>query len=149
MENIKRWKRPQYYIGADWPEYYVFLGQHRDSGSVTRSNFIAGLNAIGGESETVLIIRENHFAVGWVEWIAIHESDTKALTEADEILGALEDYPVVSEEHLSELEFNEACKYWEQCSIKERIHYCDKADISIFSARKPDMPIEVLDFIRY
>jgi len=31
---------------------------------------------LGGESETVFVVSENHFLVGRVEWIAIHESDT-------------------------------------------------------------------------
>lgn len=33
------------------------------------------LRELGGESETVRVVRESHWAVGWVEWIAIHESD--------------------------------------------------------------------------
>ena len=31
LKAIKRWERPSDYMGADWPEYFVFLGQHRDT----------------------------------------------------------------------------------------------------------------------
>jgi len=50
-------------------------------------------------------------AVGWVEWIAIHESDAAALAIANKISDALEDYPVVNEDHWSQLEWDEACDY--------------------------------------
>jgi hypothetical protein len=59
MTKLTRWKTPDSYFGAEWPEYYVFLSQHRDSDALTRSNFICGLEAIGGgASETVHVVRE-------------------------------------------------------------------------------------------
>ena len=140
LKAIKRWERPSDYFGADWPEYFVFLGQHRDSDSVQRSNFIVGLEALGGESETVIVVRERHWAVGWVEWIGIHESDEARITEADGMLCALSDYPVLSDDHLSELEWNEAADYWERMSVRDRMEYCQRADISCFAARRDYLP---------
>jgi len=105
------WTYPDSYAGATWYDYYVFLGQHRDSDSLTRSNFICGLEAlekilsIDFDSEGV--ISENHWAVGWVEWIAIHKDNFEALEIADEIAKSLEDYPVVNEDHWSNLETDE------------------------------------------
>lgn len=142
MNTLKLWSRPDSYWGAEWPDYYVFLGQHRDSGTVDRSNFEAGLEAIGGTSETVIVVCESHWAVGWVEWIAIHESDAKALQEADEIAAALKGYPVVDENHLSELEFNEACDYWERCSVRERVDLLKDTGVSMFAARRDEMPYD-------
>jgi hypothetical protein len=141
-ENLRRWSLPDSYMGASWPEYFVFLAQHRDSDTLTRSNFLAGLAAIGGESDTVQIIREGHWAVGWLEWIAIHESDAKALREADEIAGALTDYPVVSDEHFSELEWSEACEYWERLSVRERAEFIrdSRCGASVFAARRDELP---------
>lgn len=140
LKALKRWTLPDSYGGAHWPEYFVFLAQHRDSDSLTRSNFICGLEAIGGESETVILVREGHWAVGWVEWIAIHESDITALQNADGIACALEDYPVVNEDHWSELEWNEAAEYWERMSVRERAEYCERAGVSIFAARRDYFP---------
>ena len=123
-ENLSLWERPDHYAGPDWPDYYVFLGQHRDSDTLERSNFTSALAAIGGETETVKVIRERHWAVGWVEWIAIHKTDSQALEEADEISGALHDYPVVDDEHFSELEYDEAQHVWQTCyDRQERLQY--------------------------
>lgn len=112
--NLKLWTMPDHYFGAVWPATYsAGVGQSRDSNALERSNFACMLSALGGESETVTVVRESHWAVGWVEWIAIHQDDEKALRIADEIRGALDDYPIVDESHLSELEWNEAADYWE------------------------------------
>lgn len=146
-QHLKRWKLPSSYFGAEWPEYYVFLSQHRDSDSLTRSNFICGLKAIGGESETVQVVRESHWAVGWVEWIAIHQDDEQALREADAIAEKLEDYPVVNEDHWSELEWNEAQDYWASMSVRDRLELCEKAGVSIFAARRDYIPQDDTGYI--
>lgn len=122
--HLKRWELPRNYVGAQWPDYFVFLGRTRDSDCTTNCNFTEGLKRLGGESDTVLVIRESHWAVGWVEWIGIHESDAKALASADEIAGRLEDYPIVDEDALSEAEMEEANLVWRDCyNTKERFAY--------------------------
>lgn len=122
--HIKRWTMPSHYAGEVWPDYYSSsVGQSRDSSCLERSNFTCMLEALGGETETVRVIREGHWAVGWVEWIAIHESDHGALAIADDIAGSLEDYPVVDEDHWSELEFNEMLDFWAGMSTRERADY--------------------------
>ena len=140
FKRLKGWQMPDSYFGTEWPEYYVFLFQNRDSDSLTRSNFMCALEAIGGESDTVQVVRESHWAVGWVEWIAIHQSDETALEKAESILDDLKSYPVVNEDHWSNLEYEEACEYWERMSVRDRAEYCKRADISIFSARHPYLP---------
>ncbi len=128
-ETLNRWQHIPNYAGQHWPEYYHFLGRHRDSDALARANFDAGLKAIGGETKTplVLIVRENHWAVGWVEWIAIHESASEALRIADGIKTALKDYPVVSEDLFSEYEQTEADETWRNCfRPQERIEYIRK-----------------------
>lgn len=114
--TITRWERPDHYMGAEWPEYYSSgVGQHRDSDALTRSNFEIMLKALGGESDTVIVVSEGHWAVGWVEWIAIHESDTKALEIADELAASLTDYPVLDEDHFTMVESEEANEVWTNC----------------------------------
>ena len=125
--NLKRWTMPDNYFGETWPNYYSSgVGQSRDSGALERSNFACMRSALGGESDTVVIVRESHWAVGWVEWIAIHQDDDKALEIADEIAAALEDYPVIDESDFSERELEEANEVWKQCGDKERIKYVRK-----------------------
>lgn len=122
LEHLKPWTRPSHYIGAEWLDYYsAGIGQSRDSYALERSNFTCMLKSLGGESETVIVIRESHWAVGWVEWIAIHESDRAALETADRLKGDLEDYPVLSEEHLSDLEWSTAADYWDSLSPREKV----------------------------
>lgn len=140
IKSITRWTLPDSYYGAEWPEYFVFLSQSRDSDALTRSNFEYGLRALGGESDTVRIVREGHWAVSWIEWIAIHESNTEAVLAADEMLCALSDYPVLDESHFSELEYFEAENNWQQMPIKWRVELCQKAGISVFSARHDFIP---------
>ena len=144
-KHLERWSRPESWgqLVDDWfytRACFQFMGQNRDSDALERSNFTCALALLGGESDTVKVIREGHWAVGWIEWIAIHESDESALRIAEDIACGLEDYPVVNEDHWSELEFEEACEYWEQMSVAERSHYCRQANISIFAARRDYLP---------
>jgi hypothetical protein len=122
--HLKLWTMPDHYAGAVWPGYYSSgVGQSRDSDALERSNFACMLKALGGESDTVIVVREGHWAVGWVEWIAIHQDDGRALRIADDIKAALEDYPVVDEDHFSDLEYNEMLDHWESLSTRDRADY--------------------------
>ena len=72
-----------------------------------RANFQAMIKALGGESETVIINRSGHWAVGWVESILIHESDLKALKVANEIMESFQDYPIIDVDTLFEVDQEE------------------------------------------
>lgn len=123
-EHIKRWTLPKNYFGEVWPDYYsAGVGQSRDSDSLEESNFATMLAALGGESETVVVVRESHWVIGWVEWIAIHESDETALAEADRLADQLKDYPVLDEEDWSEREWNAAADYWDSMSPRGKVQY--------------------------
>jgi len=104
-KNLKKWALPRDYMGADWPEMYVFLGRTRDSDNLDNSNFETALTELGGESDTVKVICENHWAVGWVEWIGINESDDTVLQLADEMKDRLSDYPILNEDDYSQREW--------------------------------------------
>lgn len=125
FRHIKRWEMPPNYCGCEWPEYFsAGVGQYRDSDCLARSNFRIMLARLGGESETVRVVREGHWAVGWIEWIAIHEADSEALREADRACEEMEGYPVLSDDDFSELEREEADSVWANCySPGERLAY--------------------------
>ena len=146
-KHLKKWTHPDNYIGEDWPEWFVFLGQHRDSDALTRSNFECGLARLGGESETVQVIRERHWAVGWVEWIGIHESAADKLRTAETLLEKLEGYPVLDDEHFSDLEWKEAGQAWAGLSVRERVDLCREAGASIFAARREWPPADDSGYI--
>jgi hypothetical protein len=122
--NIKRWTHPKHYFGATWEGYYsAGVGRSRDSDALEESNFQAMLSLLGGESDTVIVVSESHWAVGWVEWIAVHESDTAALQAADEAMGRLADYPVLDEDAFSDLEWNRAADYWDSMTPRDKVQY--------------------------
>ena len=147
MSALTRWTLPAHYAGEVWPEYFVFLSQHRDSDALTRSNFTCALAAIGGESDTVRVVRERHWAVGWVEWIGIHEDDAGALEKARAIAATLKSYPVVNEDHFSQLEWDEAQQTWDVMPIADRVDLCREAGVSIFAARHAGTPCDDTGYI--
>lgn len=124
-QHLKLWTMPQHYAGAVWPGYYSSgVGRSRDSSDLEESNFACMLKDLGGESDTVIVVREGHWLVGWIEWIAIHQDDEKALRAADENMAALEAYPVLNEDDWSEREHETAQTIWRDCyTAKERIRY--------------------------
>lgn len=130
-KHMKLWTRPSNYGGAEWYDYYSSgVGQSRDSDALERSNFASMLKQLGGESDTVLVVHEGHWAVGWVEWIAIHKDDHKALVIADGVREALQDYPVIDEDHFSQTEEEEAQEVWTHCyNENERIRFMRKHTI--------------------
>ena len=103
--------------------WLILLSQNRDSDCLTRSNFTCALEALGGESETVEVHRFGHWGCGWFELILVDPNSPQAQI-AQDIENALSDYPVLNEEHFSELEELEALQVWQNCySPKDRIRY--------------------------
>lgn len=157
LRAIRPWVRPDSWAGKSWYGWFVGLDQNRDSDTITRSNFEVFLKALRelpeiyvddsendedwAETNSVFVVRESHWAVGWIEWVAIHPSNEAALKLADEMMCSLEDYPVLSDDHLSELESEEINDYWERESMHGRIRICREAGESIFAARR-DYPTE-------
>ena len=141
VENPSGFDSFSNYMGeTNFKNFYGLITQNRDSGTVTRSNFISALELLGGECDTVKVHRFGHWACGYWEIIAV-KKDTKQFKIAEKIEKDLMNYPVVNEEHLSELEWNEAHDYWVSLSIQEKMEYCKKHNISIFSARYDYLPI--------
>ena len=100
---MEKWSRSENYIGESYNDYYVLLSHHRDSGLVEESNFQSALKALNGESDTVKVIRSSHWAVGWIEFILIHESDKESIDKGNEIEKVLDNYPILDEDSFSEM----------------------------------------------
>src|SRR5262245_61472270 len=125
-------------------EFEVLIGQNRDSSYLEQSNFAVALEQLGGESDTVQVHRFGHWACGWFELILIDPADEKATETAQEIEDSLADYPILNDEHHSELEFTEASRLWEHTSMRERVEviqrYGRNEKVSVFAARRDEMP---------
>jgi hypothetical protein len=91
--------------------------------------------------QSVRIVRENHWAIGWVEWIAIHSSNSEALTKARGLCESANDYPILDESHFSDLEYTRAMEFWDSSSLSSKSDYCRDCGVSIFAARRNhDLP---------
>lgn len=105
-------------MGPNHDGYYMGLSQNRDSDALTRSNFTAALELLGGETEcthiwsqcncAVRVIHDSHWAVGWIDYILVHESAADKVAILAGIEEKLEIYPVLDEDAFSQLEWDEA-----------------------------------------
>ena len=130
--TLTKWTKPQHYFGASWDDYYsAGVGQSRDSDALERANFDAMVNRLrevdsqGEDSESGgwRIVEESHWAVGWVQWIAIHESATDALAAAEQAQADLADYPVLDDDLFSEYENDDCEATWDYMPASDRIEY--------------------------
>lgn len=138
--TLELWTVPDSWFGKPWHDHYVFMGRHRDSQILDSHNFMTALARIGGETENTHVVRESHWAVGWVEWIAIHKSDTEAVEKAQSVLDDLDTYPILDEDGYSAKQMEAVWDYWDSASTEERIELCKKDGVSIFAARHESMP---------
>lgn len=129
--------------GAFLPERQTWLVcpvmQTRDSATLAQSNFAVALRELGGESDTVEVHRFGHWGPGWYEIILIMP-DSPAAKIAEEIETGLENYPVLDEDHWSTLEYEKAAEYWEHCSVRERVEWCQRYKVNVFAARRNEIP---------
>jgi hypothetical protein len=85
--------------------------------------------------------RASHWAVGWVEYLMIRADAPQAIRDkVQAIADQLENYPIYDEDHYSELEWNEACEYWERCSVADRVDLLRDTGVSVFAARRAEFP---------
>lgn len=143
--GMARWECPSdfaYWGDEDLTQYYVVFGHHRDSDLLVESNWDQILEALGGESETVKVIRFSHWAVGWVESIFVHEGNLGALRIASELLDRMDDYPVLDEDDFSERECDAANECWASMSVSDRVDLIKGSggEVSIFAARHDWVP---------
>jgi len=105
-------------LGLDDRQDWLVLGvmQTRDSSTLARCNFDAALRQLGGESETVEVHRFGHWGPGWYEIILIHP-DREA--DGEGIESSLEDYPILDEDSLSEMEHEQKWKDWESFGMRD------------------------------
>lgn len=89
------------------------LAQTRDSGPLDKSNFDAAVKLLGGESDSVEVYRFGHWGPGWVEIILVDNAAADKVAVLDEIVAALEDYPVLDEEDFSKREWDDYLEAWE------------------------------------
>jgi hypothetical protein len=153
------WETPRRYAGFFPIGDYCILTRHRDSDAATRSNWEVARQSFDvqpyddGDSAyharpAVYDWRAGHCMVGWVEYLMVRaDADDDTLARAAAIVEKLEDYPILNEDHFSELEYTEACDAWTALGIGSRVDILRAAGVSIFAARRDDMPSDDTGYI--
>lgn len=151
MQSPSGWDSLSNYMGpTKFPGWYAVLARHRDSDILTRSNWEVAKEMLGKvDNETVSIYEFGHWAVGWIEYLCVHESSSEKMAIAKDIREKIDRYPILSEDRWSQMEWDEIHDYWARCSLSERVDYCRENGESIFAARdKNSIPEKVFDWLR-
>lgn len=94
------------------------VAQNRDSGPFDRSNFESALKMLYGESDSVEVHRFGHWGPGWYEIILVDPNSDK-IQIVDDIIGSLENYPVLDEEDYSEKQFSDYEEGWKNWACSD------------------------------
>lgn len=153
--TMPKWEHPDSYFGTEFPGWYILYSRCRDSHRIANCNYetiVTQLNADEswegdeppepGTEPSVISASFNHWAVGWLEFILVHEQSPK-LQQAQEIYDALSNYSILDEEALGEMELNDAEEAWSNADLKERIDWCKESGLSFLQARKDELPIGI------
>ena len=137
------WRKAPNYAGETYYGYYALLSRHRDSDIAEKSNFQAAVSRLtrrhDEDEDAWIIVRSNHWAVGWVEVILIWQNAPSEIAfEAEDMLLEISQHPLLDEQLFSDMESEAVHDWWLQMSLKERIELCAQEEESIFAARRND-----------
>jgi hypothetical protein len=96
LTEMSKWDGSDY-IGKRFDDYYILYSHHRDSKIYEESNYHSLIKLCEKMGIKYIEINSNHWAVGWVEQIAIHEEDYLSIEKANDPLEQLKEYPLVDE----------------------------------------------------
>ena len=104
-QYLKRWTEAPNYLGIDLTDYYVVAVESEQSDSVDMSNYRVW--------NRLFPDLEQHSFGGWIHFKALMIHKDSLLLEAiDEKKKSLEDYPILDEQDLSDLESEQWYEYW-------------------------------------
>ena len=153
-EILVAWEWPPYYMGKNYEGNYVLLSHNRDSGILEKSNYECAIRMLEEETENLDLEEDgfftvcfNHWAVGWIETIMI-PFDSPLVPEAENILCAIESYPVLDEHDYCEKEVEEVECLWRDMSFDRRLDIARDAGVSIFAIRHDEFGSEIYAMLR-
>lgn len=107
-QYLKKWTEAPNYLGRDLTDYYVVAAESEQSDSVEMSNYRVW--------HRLFPDLEQHSFGGYMRFKALMIHKDSSLLEAiDEKKKSLEDYSVLDEEDLSDLEYEQWNEYWSNC----------------------------------
>ena len=120
---------------GDYPDWIIVHTITRDSDLLARSNWESFINELNGiDTDTWAVERSNHWAVGWVDYLAVAPG-SEAQQSADQLNARIEEYPVLDEEAYSAAEWQATADLWDEMTIKDRIDELAYRGECIFAAR--------------
>lgn len=152
--ETRAWKHPDCYGGFSPDGDFLVLSRTRDYDLLDRVNWDVACESLQAEAydagrtgeipadrPKTYHWRAGHPACGWVEYLMVRaDAPDDIKTNAGEIICALAEYPVLSDDKFSEAEWNAVCAYWEQLSVADRLDELRRAGLSIFAARRDTLP---------
>lgn len=167
---MEKWELPSCYAGYSPDGDWLLLSRHRESDTVSESNWEVALRMIDSlklafsEPEQrdeygridprstgwSYIFRASHPLVGWVEYLLIRaDAPAELIKLGHDMSEKLEAYPILDDDHHSELETDQIYTWWAGESLSYRIQLCAEAGDSIFAARRiNDIPEATFDRLR-
>lgn len=154
-EHLTPYTYPQNYVGESYYGTYTIYGIHRESSLLEQSNFyvlyarlsemITNMNL---DENLLQITRANHFAFGWVDTLRLSmQAPDFLLILADSLLGAIEQYPILSEDDYSQRQDAAIREYWQSLPDDFRRDLCRQSHVDARRIAKDDMPNEVYDHL--
>tara|TARA_Y100001972_G_scaffold8925_1_gene9392 strand:- start:1333 stop:1815 length:483 start_codon:yes stop_codon:yes gene_type:complete len=127
-----KWTTPDDYAGFNPVGDYVLYSRTRDSGLLSEVNFRELENEFDEDAyqnDFVYGFRASHWACGWVDYLMISKkAPENIINEANELLNALADYPVVNEVAYSEAEYDAIVEYWDNLTDDKKKEYSTDSD---------------------
>jgi len=159
-DKLEKWTTQDSYAGYNPAGHFLVYSRNRDSSILEDCNYsriLKDLRSVArreiepeaGE-DWVYDFRASHWAVGWVEYILIRpDAPQSIIDEAESIVCALADYPVLCEDEYSDAQYTAIYHYWERIGVRERVDWCKDGRESIFAARRSDeIPEGAFDCLR-
>lgn len=133
-QYLKKWVEASNYLGMDLTDYYVVASESEQSDSVDMSNYRVW--------HRLFPDLEQHSFGGYMRFKALMIHKDSSLLEAiDEKKKSLEDYSVLDEEDLSDLEYDQWYEYWSNWGYIE----CFKELLIAIPELKDDERVTSLD----
>ena len=139
-------KQPCSYFG-DKGEWLQVISHTRDSSCLERSNFQVATKMMEDvDSECFEIERYSHWACGWIETLVIDPDNKAAVEKGNEIITLISQYPILDEDHYSQLQDDEAYGFWNSLSLHGKVDICSDLGVSIFAARRDSFPEQLIEW---
>lgn len=117
------WVRPDNYVGKNWNGWAVIVGRHRDSDLLSNHNYesiMEVLHCSAIDDDAWQVISVNHWAVGWIESIAVKVDNEYAACMAAQIFQQLQSYPIWDEDGYLQAEEQAVADLWSNLSVTQR-----------------------------